>query len=172
MLVYLQMIDSPADQTKFERLYYEYRGLMFYIANQILHNKHDAEDAVHNAFVSIAENMKKIGEPVCPKTKGYVVIIVESKAIDIYRNRQRHPEVSYDEETVGMQVDHASSQIIARCFSLLPTRYRHILLLKYQHGYDNREIAKLLDISEANVAKLVQRAKTKLDILCKEEGIR
>ena len=57
MIIYLQMIDAPEDKHKFEILYTEYRGLMFYIANQILNNKQDAEDAVHTAFVSIAENI-------------------------------------------------------------------------------------------------------------------
>ena len=60
MIIYLQMIDAPEDKHKFEILYMKYRGLMFYIANQILTNKQDAEDAVHTAFVSIAENIQKI----------------------------------------------------------------------------------------------------------------
>ena len=57
MLVYIQMIDSPAEKDKFECLYLMYRDLMFYIANQILQNEQDAEDVVHAAFVSVAENI-------------------------------------------------------------------------------------------------------------------
>lgn len=43
MIVYLQMIDTPDDRSKFEHLYLEYRGLMFHAANQILHNEQDAD---------------------------------------------------------------------------------------------------------------------------------
>lgn len=60
MLIYMQMIETEEERDDFEKLYQEYRNLMFYAANQILHNEHDAEDAVHHAFMKIAENMKKL----------------------------------------------------------------------------------------------------------------
>ncbi|MBM6722656.1 hypothetical protein [Pseudoflavonifractor phocaeensis] len=50
MIVYLQMIDTPEDRSKFEQIYLEYRGLMFHVANEILHNEQDAEDTVHQAL--------------------------------------------------------------------------------------------------------------------------
>lgn len=171
MIVYLQMIDTPEKKTKFEQVYLEYRGLMFYVANSILHNEHDAEDMVHSAFVSIAENIKKIERPLCPKTKAYVVTVVESKSIDLYRRRQRHPEVPFEEDTVGLQVEYSGTHTLARCFARLPARYRHVLSLKYYHGFNNREIAKTLNISKANAVKLIQRAKNKLNLLCREEEI-
>ena len=172
MLIYLQMIETQEEKTKFEQIYFEYRGLMFYIAESILHNEHDAEDVVHDAFVSIAENIVKIGDPVCPKTKAYVVTIVERKAINVYRRKCRRSETSFDEETIGLRVEYSKAHAIARCFSLLPKRYRHVLSLKYRYGYDSREIARLLNITESNASKLIQRAKVKLDALCKEEDLR
>jgi DNA-directed RNA polymerase specialized sigma24 family protein len=44
-------------------------------------------------------------------------------------------------------------------------------MLKFRYGYDTREIAKLMGISAANAAKLIQRAKQQLEKLCEEEGI-
>ena len=171
MIIYLQMIDAPEEKHKFEILYTKYRGLMFYIANGILNNEQDAEDAVHSAFVSIAENIQKIEDPLCPKTKGYIVTIVENKAIDMYRRKQRLPQALFEEETVGLSVAYDGADAVARCFSLLPAQARQILLLKYRYGYDNREIAKILNISEANAIKRIQRAKQKLEELCLEEGL-
>ena len=55
MLIYLQALDSPEDRTRFEALYTAYRGLMFHAARRILNNDQDAEDAVHMAFLSLAE---------------------------------------------------------------------------------------------------------------------
>ena len=60
MLIYLQMIDTPEERSKFEQIYLEYKGLMFHVAYEILHNEQDAEDAVHHAFVKIAENIRAI----------------------------------------------------------------------------------------------------------------
>lgn len=172
MIAYLQMIDTPEDKHKFEILYREYLGLMFSIAKGILHNEEDAEDAVQTAFVSIAENIGKIEEPMCPKTKGYIAIIVESKAIDLYRRKQKHANVlPLDEEIASIAVQYEGSYTISRCISLLPPRDRHILLLKYEYGYNNREISKILHITQANAIKRVQRAKEKLEKLCEEEGL-
>ena len=156
---------------KFEQIYLRYRNLMYYVAEQILHNPQDAEDAVHNAFVYLAENLQKISDPMCPKTKSYVATIVESKAIDIYRKKQRHPQVPWEEETVGISVEYTQGQTIAACMGQLPARYREALTLKYAHGYTSKEIGKLMGITAANAEKLIQRAKAKLEILCREEGL-
>ena len=171
MLVYIQMIDAPEEKDKFERLYLKYRDLMFYIANKILQNKQDAEDAVQAAFLSIAENMEKISSPTCPKTKGYIVTITENKAIDLYRKKKRHPKVLLLEETAGLEVSYEGSHAIAHCFARLSARDRDILMLRYRYGYTAREIAKMLNLSEANANKRIQRAKDRLEKLCKEEGL-
>lgn len=89
MIVYLQMIEGEENKRQFAALYETYRGLMFYTANNILHNSQDAEDAVHQAFISLAENFSKIKTIECPQTRAFVVIIVERKAIDLLRRRNR-----------------------------------------------------------------------------------
>ena len=171
MLVYLQMIEGPAQKSAFEQIYIQYRALMYAVAYGILGNAQDAEDAVHHAFVKIAENISKISEPVCPKTKAYVVTIVENTAINLYRKKERHPSLSYDEEAAGIAVEYSGSNELARCMAQLPARYRQVLLLKYHHGYSTKEIAKMLGLTAANAAKIEQRAKAKLEITCKEAGI-
>lgn len=171
MLVYIQMIDAPEEKDKFERLYLKYRDLMFYIANKILQNQQDAEDAVHAAFLSIAENVEKVSTPDCPKTKGYIVTITENKAIDLYRKKKRHPKALLLEETAGLEVSYEGSHAIAHCLARLSSRDRDILMLRYRYGYTAREIAKMLNLSEANANKRIQRAKERLEKLCKEEGL-
>ena len=57
MLLYLQMLETPEEKSLFEQIYLEYRGLMYHVAYEILHNDQDAEDAVHQAFVKIVELM-------------------------------------------------------------------------------------------------------------------
>lgn len=171
MIIYLQMIESQEDKTKFEILYSEYKEWMGVIAFGILHNTHDAEDAIHNAFVKIAENIKKIDDPLSQKTRAYIVTIIETKAIDIYRKKQRHPEVPISEGDIGIQFDYSNCGDLARCISQLPPQHRAVLSLKYRHGYNNHEIAKLLKISEFNAIKIDQRAKAKLKELCIKEGL-
>lgn len=171
MLIYLVMIDSPEDQSKFEKVYLTYKGLMYHTAYKVLNKEEDAEDAVHNAFVKIAENISKIGEPVCPKTQVYVVTIVENKAIDLYRVNQRRSKVIYLDEISGISVDENKVHGLAACMAKLHPRYRQVILLEYYQGFSCREIAKQLNITEANAIKLDQRAKNRLFQLCREEGI-
>lgn len=89
MLIYLQMIESEEDRSKFEQLYLKYRSLMLRVAMRILHNEQDAEDAVHQAFLSILNNLEKISSVDCLQTKSYIVVIVERKSIDLIRSQKR-----------------------------------------------------------------------------------
>ena len=77
MLIYLQVIETEEDKNKFEDIYQKYRGLMYYVAYKRLHHEQDAEDAVHHAFMKIAENITAI-DPVSPKTKQFVVTIASN----------------------------------------------------------------------------------------------
>lgn len=171
MIMYMALIDEPADQEKFEKLYLTYKGLMFHIANQILNNEQDAEDAVHVAFITIAKNIKNIVVPVCPKTQSYIVTIVESKAIDMYRKNRRMETAEYNDEICGVTVELPDEIGLDDCILKLPARYREVIMLKYDQGFTCRDIAKQLGISLESANKLVQRAKNKLMEICKKEGI-
>lgn len=171
MIIYLQTIETPEEKIKFERLYMEYRALMFHVANEILHNEQSAEDATHEAFVKIAENIKKIDEPVCPKTHGYVVTIVEHEAIDQYRKWKKRQAIQLTDEIHGMQISYDGDNALVSCILILPARYREMILLRYHHGYSVREIAAIMGLSLPAAIKLDQRAKNKLKELCKKEGI-
>lgn len=171
MIIYLQMLETPEEKSKFEQLYLEYKGLMFHVAYEILHNEQDAEDAVHQAFVKIAENIKKIDDPMCPKTHSYVVTIVENKAIDQYRKQQKHQTVELIDDIQGTNVHYDGDNDLAKCILKLPARYREMILLRYHHGYSVREIAGMMGISLPAAIKLDQRAKNKLKKLCEEAGI-
>ena len=171
MLLYLQMLETPEEKSKFEQLYLEYKGLMFHVAYEILHNEQDAEDAVHQAFVKIAENIKKIDDPICPKTHSYVVTIVENKAIDQYRKQQKHQTVELIDDIQGTNAHYEGDNDLTKCILKLPARYREMILLRYHHGYSVREIAGMMGISLPAAIKLDQRAKQKLKKLCEEAGI-
>ena len=88
MILYLEMIETGQDKEKFEQLYDNYRNLMYYLAFQITKNQEDAEDAVHQAFLYVIENLGKIDDPSSNQTKSFLSIIAEHKAIDLVRKRR------------------------------------------------------------------------------------
>lgn len=181
LYIYLSMIESSEDKSKFEKIYMNYRQTMFYVANNILKDEHLAEDAVHQAFIKIIENLDKINDIKRPKTKGFVVIIVERAAIDIYRKQKRQYSVPFDETISGIgemaaegdrsleEVGNSSS--IAAALAMLPINYSTVIKLKYSHGYTDKEIAKILSISEENVRKRITRGKKRLAKILEEMEI-
>ncbi len=58
--VYLAMLGTDAQKQRFETLYYQNKTLMYRTAYHILNNNQNAEDAVHDAFVSAANQIDKI----------------------------------------------------------------------------------------------------------------
>jgi len=171
LLIYLQTIENPKDRGKLEQLYLMYRGFMQHIAIGILKNDQDAEDAVHEAFLLIAKNISKISEPESSKTRAYIWIITERKSLDLYRSRKRRAEEALTEAAGYEEPFESGGNGLMECISYLPDREREALLLKYAHGYTIQEISRMLGISYAAAAKLVERAKAKLEKLCHEEGI-
>lgn len=170
MLIYLQMIEDDSDKGKFERLYNTYKQTMYQVAFDILHNNDDAEDAVHDAFVSIAKNIKKISDVDCLKTYSYVVIISERKAIDIYRKNQKITDVDYGGSGGGVVINIPVEQPLYVAMAKLPANYREILLLRFANGYTQKELSKILDMSPANVQQTLYRAKKALQKRLDEEN--
>ena len=162
MIIYLQMIESDEDKSKFEQLYIMYKGLMFHVAMKILKNEFDAEDAVHQAFLSLIENLKKISDVKCPKTRAYIVIITERKAIDIIRSRSKLVDMEFWESTYGIEIPLPGDHGLADAMARLPAAYRDILLLRYYNGYSVREISSILHIKKDTAQKQLWRAKAAL----------
>lgn len=170
MLIYLQAIESPEDREKFEALYTRYRGLMFWQARRILDSDQDAEDAVHQAFLSILEHLEKISSVDCPQTRAYTVIITESKAIDILRARKRWAAEADIESLPAPEIPLEGGSALAAAMARLPARYREALLLRYDMGYTTRELGRLFALRQGSVQKLLWRAREALRRELEREG--
>lgn len=176
MFLYLSMLESDRNQSKFEIIYTSYKNLMLYQANKILGDLRDTEDVVHDSFLKIIKIIDKIEEPKCPKTRNLIVTIVEGTAIDLYRRRKKIPMLSLDDEYINVPAPRAIDALnektdLALAIATLPTRYRQVLLLRYDCGFTDAEVAVILSMSQVNVRKTVQRAKKKLaEILERQEA--
>ncbi len=170
MFTFTQMSETTDERLKIEEIFYTYGNLMFYVANQILHNDHDAEDAVQQALFVIYQNLEKFSEIKCPKLRSFIVTIVERKAIDLYRVKRRNAAIPFEDTLIHTLVESAADAVVERvdlamAMALLPARYRELLFLKYDNGYSEREIAVMYSMTEANVRKTIQRAKKQLKLI-------
>ena len=164
LIVYLSLMSAEDDRIKFEELYHYYLKLALYRAKEFLPNEELAEDAVHIAFLKIAQNMHKIDKVVSPQTKSLVMRVVERSAINLYKAENRHQsrktvlEEAEKIETASIQDNHLADLILE-----LPEQYRSVILLKYAGNYKSREIAELLGYSVSKVDQLASRGKKLLE---------
>ena len=172
MLDFTQMLETADERLKIEEIFHTYGNLMYHVANKILNNNHDAEDAVQQAMLAIYQNLEKFSEIKCPQSRSFIVTVVERKAIDLYRAKQRNAVVPFEDEFVNVPAPSVMEAAVertdlAKAMAMLPTRYRELLFLKFDNGYSEREIAVMCSMTEANVKKTIQRAKKKLESILK-----
>jgi len=161
MLIYLQMIETEDDSNKFIAIYEEYKNLLYSIAYGHLKNESDAEDAVHNVFLKIAENINLI-EPVGNRTKQLVITMLNNRIVDMKRYEKRHPSEELSENNGGVYTAFETDDVLTSCIMDLPEKQRYILWLKYNNGYSLVEISKLLGMSVFAARKAEQRARKTL----------
>lgn len=173
MLILFAEITDEKTRSKLEMIYNTYSDAMYYRAYGILRNSQDAEDVVQGAFVSILENIDKLDSPISTKTRSFVLIVAENKAIDLYRKKKKYNEVELkdDFQMTDNCVSYDGENLITEQILKLQPNYRNILILKYVHGYHYAEIAQIIDTTEEAAKKTGQRAKAKLEKICKELGI-
>lgn len=180
ILFYLTLIGNENDRSKFEKLYISYKASMFNVANAILHDECLAEDAVHQSFIKIMNNLHKIDEIYANKTRSLIVILVKNTAIDIYRSRKRERGVSFDDlikepadENVlpdDFIIQKETAECIKEVIGKMNANYSEVILLKYVQGYNNEEISKILNISNANVRYRLHKGKKMLACFLEEEA--
>lgn len=156
--------------SEFEKLYMKYRNVMYSVAFGILQNEQDAEDAVQNAFMYVFQHPEKIRSIESPKTKGFLIIVSESKAIDIYRSRKARHEVMDDEILEKLISEEGiSAHELASYIVKLPKRYREVIILHFYYGFSITEIAKMQSATYEGVRKLLSRTKNKLRKMIEED---
>lgn len=173
MLIYLSLLDSEEEISKFELIYSTYKKQMYYTANNILKDSHLAEDAVHNAFLRIINNLEKIEDINSHKTKGLIVIIVKNVSIDIYRKNKKERDNTIfiddlDDINGYDEINKNDIWDLEIAISKLPENYKQVFLLKFSHELTDNEISEILDIKPDNVRKRISRGREKLKNILKK----
>jgi len=169
MLIYLNLIDTEEEKSKFEKLYNYYKHTMFYVAKCILKDDYLSEDAVHEAFINIAKNMDNISEVKSSRTKGYVVIIVRNISLNMLKKQKPYAEIDDFNENISSDLNLEDEVMSNMSFDFiideiinLPVIYKDVLYLSYVEDLSTQEISRLINIPNETVKKRLQRGKKKL----------
>ena len=165
-------------QEKFTKFYKKYESFMYYIANDVLKDSYEAEDAVQIAFMNMYKNFEGIGDIESVETKHFVVTVTRRVAIDFYRRRQRQNgrEVSFEEYEKAASVKQAEMVIdddneVMECIKRIPSKYADALILRYVQEYKTREVAELLGNTQGTIRSYLFRGKKLLREELKKSGI-
>ncbi len=181
---------DPNYEDFFDTLVQEHGSRMFAVACELLEsrgrlNREDAKDIVQDTFIKIYKNISRFYDLDREEIIPLLVIYTRNTAKDFIKrnsNRLHLPlftvnEEDEDELPIADDAPLPEEVIIrqetvdrtAAAIDTLPETQRHAVLLKYRYGYTDREIAKILCISETAVSSRLTRARDSLKKLLKGE---
>ena len=166
------------DRKSYSELYQKYAKAMYNTSLRIVNHTADAEDVLQESFCDAFAAIDSFGYK---STFGaWLKRIVINKSINALRKRKMDiidiekttalhmpEEDSYDEDALKFKVEE-----IKKAVKELPNGYRTVLSLHLFEGYDQEEIAEILQISHATVRTQYMRAKQKLLLLIKQGGLK
>lgn len=167
---YMTFIDDEDDKAKFEILYNRYKKRMVATAFSVLKSKEDAEDAVHDAFIKIARNMKAIGDPESAETLSYVLKAVKNTAINLSKKnttRNKHMQFQAVEDISDsafldkLHIQESYEETV-EAIRGLNEPYRDVLFYHFVADMKIKDIAYLLGRNKATVQQQIIRGKKKL----------
>ncbi|MBJ8084348.1 sigma-70 family RNA polymerase sigma factor [Bacillus cereus group sp. N14] len=151
-----------------EQLYETYQSLLFSLAYRILGSVMDAEDIVHDVFISL-NNMEDVQS--IENMRAYLCKMVTNRSIDKLRSAAYKRNVyvgmwlpePFVEEVDDPSESFVMKESISTAYLLLLQQLseveRVVFILREVFSYEYEEIASIVDKSSANCRKIFQRAR-------------
>jgi len=107
LALYISLLDTEEQISKFEHIYTKYRGLMFYTAKGVLQDSYLAEDAVHETFLDIIRIIDSIRANNEKELSQFLRVLTHHKAVDMVRKCTRQKKSDTEiEDCNGVQREH------------------------------------------------------------------
>jgi len=164
-------LDNEKDRTFMERIYIEYRGIMYYQAYKILNNDSDAEDVISDCWITFCRHLPKLRQldgKSSDDLKRYIARSVQNASINLKKKNIRKKEIFSDEYDVLIASAETSEQTaeeqmvekigiddLKEALRSMPRQYYQALQMKYTDEMDDEQIAALLGISKSSVRAYV-----------------
>lgn len=165
---YISMLETEEQQDKFSYIYQTYAGFMYHVAKEVVKEHYLAEDVVHETFLQLIRIIDEVHIDDEPALRAFLRRVTHNKAVDFVRKLDKIRPTSDDElerydikhkqdpETIA--IDALSFEELIAMVSQMDDRYRAPPELKLQ-GYQVKEIATILNITQENVKVRIFRAR-------------
>ncbi len=162
---------AQAAPPSLEELFRAHHEQIFRAAYRITNSATDAEDVLQTIFLRLVRREEQAN--LAPNPGSYFHRAAVNAALDLMRSRSRAPSVPLDELTNdlmesprrGPENVRASRElrvVVQEAVARLGTSAAEMFALRYFEGYDNREIAVMLNTSQMVVAVVLHRARAKV----------
>jgi RNA polymerase sigma-70 factor (ECF subfamily) len=153
-----------------ETLFRDHHDRVFRTAHRITGSPADAEDVLQTIFLRLVKGGETYDLSENPAA--YLSRAAINASLDLMRSRSRARLVEPDD--VGIEIEsrwqspeaqHADRELqtlIRQAVAGLGKTAGEMFVLRYYEGYDNQEIAKMLDTSQMVVGVVLHRARTRL----------
>jgi RNA polymerase sigma-70 factor (ECF subfamily) len=160
-------------QQEFEKLFSEYRQMVFQAAYSVTGNKDDAQDVLQDVFLKLIDEGQTLEFATNPA--GYLYRMAINKARERFRTQERRKETDDGLEALqdmaddGNQHEKDMRERLLKAIAQLEPAQAEMLVLWAEHGYTDAEIASMLGKTRNAVAVTLHRLRARLKELMGSE---
>jgi RNA polymerase sigma-70 factor, ECF subfamily len=165
------MVAKSESAGELENLFQAHHGRVFRTAHRITGSAADAEDVLQTVFLRLVKGQDDYDLSRNPEA--YLSRAAINASLDLLRSRSRSKLVGLDDVNTNAlasgfrnpelaQADKELQVLVRQAVSRLGKTAGEMFVLRYYEGFDNKEIAALLNTSPLVVGVVLHRARTKL----------
>lgn len=153
-------------ETNIREAVIKYSDTLYKVCIVILCNEQDAQDAIQDTFCRYLEKKPKFRDE--EHEKAWLIRVATNICRDMIRFRLRHPKVDID-EVENILVAPEQKETLKELFAL-PVKQKTVIYLHYVEGYQIKEIADILGITEGAVKTRLLRGREQMRNAVSMEG--
>jgi RNA polymerase sigma-70 factor (ECF subfamily) len=162
---------TPQPPKELEELFQAHHGRVFRAAQRVTGSAADAEDVLQTVFLRLIKGQESYDLSQNPEA--YLSRAAINASLDLLRSRTRSKSVALEDVDVeslasrfqNPEAEHSDRELhvlVRTAVSRLGKTAGEMFVLRYYEGFDNKEIAALLNTSPLVVGVVLHRARTRL----------
>lgn len=150
---------GQGDRDALAKLYHATSGAVFGYALSIVKNRHDAEDVLHDCYVTLWDNAQQYRSQ--DKPMAWILTITRNLCLKLLQQPGSIPLEDLHHLSAP-SADPVEAATLRTCMQVLSAEEREIVVLHAVAGLKHRQIAKLLGLKHSTVMSKYRRALQKL----------